>query len=368
MSSRSPSFWLSAAALTAAAAGAWYYYTSTTTTKDGSSSSSSTSPRKSVGDMDTLIQERFNSCVAHMKDLLSKMPQNSQLEFYALYKQAILGDVDEFMATPPPVYDMVASAKYRAWKSKEGISRTRAMQDYIDKAVHFEFTRTIVNNDDEDFEMEGAAAIEMNGMGIKPSTLAERTKEEEAEEAEDDKAYPLHAAARDNQLSVLEQLLQEGDDKRDPNDVDPSGQTALHLAADAGHPEAIKMLTRYGGDIHAADNDGISVLQAAVISGDFETCRLLCVLGANPDQADLDGDTPRECAKDDPVLKDLLFRASMATLGLDDDHDFQAELQMIGKEATRAESATKSQAPTKEDLGALDNIPIDLEDGDEDMW
>ena len=368
MSNRSTSFWLSAAALTAAAAGVWYYYTSKETTKDRSSSSSSNNPHKSVGDMDTMVQERFNSCVAHMKEHLAKMPHNSQLEFYALYKQASLGDVDEFMSRPPPVYDMVATAKYRAWKSKEGISRTRAMQDYIDKAVHFEFTRAIVNNDDEEFEMEGEAAIEMNGMGIKPSTMAERTKEEEAAEAEDDKAYPLHAAARDNQLSVLEQLLREGDDKRDPNEVDPSGQTALHLAADAGHPEAIKILTRYGGDIHAADNDGISVLQAAVISGDFETCRLLCVLGANPDQADGDGDTPRECAKDDPILKDLLFRASMSTLGLEDDHEFQTQLQTMGKEAAIEESATKSRAPTKEDIAALDNIPIDLDEGDEDMW
>jgi hypothetical protein len=289
-----------------------------------------------------------------------------------LYKQASLGDAIEFIAKPPPAYDMVASAKYRAWKSKEGISRTRAMQEYIDKAVHFEFTRTIVNNDDEDFELEGEAAIEMNGMGIKPSTLAERTQEEEAADAQDDMTYPLHAAARDNQQVVLEQLLQGDDDnnnnsnKRDPNERDQSGQTALHFAADAGHPEAIKILTNYGGDVSAADNDGISVLQAAVISGDVETCRLLCLLGANPDQPDGDGDTPRECAKDDPVLSDLLFRASMGTLDTADDN-IPEELRTLGNAAS-AESATTSGRSRKEEIAALDDIPIDIDDGDDDMW
>lgn len=364
MSRKSSSLWLSAAVLSAAAAGAWYYHkrmaSSSTAPKKSSATTSSSGP-SNVGDMDTLVQERFNSCVAHMKGQLSKMPQNSQLEFYALYKQASLGDAIEFFAKPPPAYDLVGSAKFKAWRSKEGMPRTAAMQEYIDKAVHYEFTRTMVDDDDDDFEMEGDAIMEMNGMGIKQSTLAERSKEKEAADAEDDKAFPLHAAARDNQLAALEQLLQ-GDDKRDPNELDPSGQTALHLAADAGHPNAIKLLTKYGANVQAADNDGISVLQAAVISGNVETCRILCVLGANPDQADGDGDTPRECAKDDHVLRDLLFRASMGTLGIDE--DFQQELQTIGKAAS-AESAPKLSR--KEELAALDDIPVDMDDGDGDM-
>lgn len=357
-------FWLSTAALTMAAACAWYYIT-TDTTDEWPAKNSPPSPKKDVGDMNALVQERFNSCVAHMKKQLSSMPQNSQLEFYALYKQASLGDAVDFVGQPPPSYDMVASAKYRAWKSKEGVSQSRAMQEYIDKAVHFEFTRTIVDDDDdEDFDLEGEAVIEMNGMGIKPSTLAEQTNEEKAAEAEDDKAYPLHAASRDNDLECLEKLLQ-GDDKRDPNELDPFGQTALHLAADARHPEAIRILTQYGADVNAADHDGISVLQAAVISGDFETCRLLCELGANPDQADGDGDTPRKCAKDDPVLRDLLFRASMNNLGIDD--DFQEELQTIGKAASAA-SPMMSESSRKEDINALDDVRVELDDEDTDMF
>ncbi len=324
-------------------------------------------PMKDASQIDTLVKERFNSCVHHMKSQISKLPQSSQLAFYALFKQATLGDVDNFIENPPPAYDMVGSAKYKAWKSLKGMSRTTAMQDYIDKSVHFEFTRSMLSNDDdENFELEGDAVMDINGMGNRPSTLsAERTKEEEEAEDEDDKAFPLHAAARNNQLAALERLLQVGENKRDPNELDMSGQTALHLAADAGHPDCIKILVKYGADVQAADNDGISVLQAAVIAGHVEACRLLCVLGADPDKADGDGDTPRQCAKDDPVLRDLLFRASIGQLDIDP--DFQKELQELGQASTGTAETETTSSSHKDDLAALDNIPIDLDDGDGDM-
>ena len=41
------------------------------------------------------------------------------------------------------------------------------------------------------------------------------------------------------------------------------------------------------------------VLQAAVIAGHFEIAHFLLQNGANADQADFDGDTPRTCALDD---------------------------------------------------------------------
>lgn len=357
------------------ALGAAYYSRSTSpSVGDTKKNNDNEAPKieKTGTDVDTLIRERFNSCVQHMKDRLSKLPQSSQLDFYALYKQASLGDVDEYMAHPPPLYDLVARAKYKAWKSVQGMARSAAMQEYIDKAVHFEFTRSMLvsDDDDENFELEGDAVMDMNGMGNRPSTLVvERTKEEEAADFEDDKAYPLHAAARDNQLAVLERLLQEGgDNKRDPDELDSSGQTALHLAADAGHPECIKVLVEHGANVQASDNDGISVLQAAVIAGDVETCRLLCVLGANPDQPDADGDTPRECAKDDPILRDLLFRASVGQLEID--ADFQKELQELGGSAAtpaEPENTNTTNSSIEDDMAALDHIPVDLDDGDGDM-
>ena len=359
--------WLAAVATVAATAAAAYYYHSTNLLTNEAKidpAESSPSSSKKTQQVDKLVQERFNSCIHHMKSQIPTMPQPLQLEFYALFKQASLGDIDDYIRKAPPAYDVVATAKYKAWKSLSGMTRTAAMQEYIDKAVHYEFTRSMLVNDDDNEELEGDAVMDMNGMGNKPSTLsAERTKEEEDADDEDDRAFPLHAAARNNQVAELERLLQ-GDKKHDPNELDKSGQTALHLAADAGHPDCIKVLVKYGADVQAADNDGITVLQAAVIAGHVETCRLLCVLGADPDQPDGDGDTPRECAKDDPVLRDLLFRASVGQLEIDP--DFQKELEELGQLASprlKAKEKTSHQA----EISALDSIPIDLDDGDGDM-
>jgi ankyrin repeat protein len=72
------------------------------------------------------------------------------------------------------------------------------------------------------------------------------------------------------------------------------------VAADQGFNDVVICLLNAGARVDAADQDGISVLQAAVIAGQTETCRIIWQQGkANPDQPDHDGDTPRLCAQDD---------------------------------------------------------------------
>jgi ankyrin repeat protein len=63
--------------------------------------------------------------------------------------------------------------------------------------------------------------------------------------------------------------------------------------------------------VNAADRDGISILQAAVIAGHADTVIYLLQKGADPDQADGDGDTPRSCAVDLP-MRSLLESATTA--------------------------------------------------------
>lgn len=53
-----------------------------------------------------------------------------KLEFYALYKQATVGDVS---GKRPGMMDFVGRAKYDAWAKLEGVSKEQAMQQYIDK-------------------------------------------------------------------------------------------------------------------------------------------------------------------------------------------------------------------------------------------
>jgi acyl-CoA-binding protein len=53
-----------------------------------------------------------------------------KLEFYALYKQATVGDAN---GKRPGMMDFVGRAKYDAWAKLEGVSKDQAMQQYIDK-------------------------------------------------------------------------------------------------------------------------------------------------------------------------------------------------------------------------------------------
>ena len=259
------------------------------------------------GSQESLVNERFQACVVVMGSELKRLPQHTQLDYYSLYKQGTLGDCTEYQSSPPAAYDLVATAKYRAWYNRMGMDRITAMQNYIDKAIHYQFIKNIAEgDDDEDYELEGDAAIDMMGMGDKPSTLAgEYDKEQKDELALEDSQYPLHAAAREGRIEELKKILLDTSSTICPNALDVSGQTPLHLATDRGHIECVEALVLEGANINSVDHDGISILQAAVIGGNKECCQLLLILGANPDQADHDGDTPRDSSKDDKEMKEL---------------------------------------------------------------
>lgn len=61
---------------------------------------------------------------------LSEKPSNEMmLKLYGLYKQGSTGDID---LEKPGVFDFVAKAKYTAWERLSGLSKSDAMQQYID--------------------------------------------------------------------------------------------------------------------------------------------------------------------------------------------------------------------------------------------
>jgi acyl-CoA-binding protein len=78
-----------------------------------------------VSELETL----FNTAVKESTQL-SKRPNNETLlEIYALYKQAIEGDVT---GERPGFMDFKGGAKYDAWSEKKGMGKADAMQAYID--------------------------------------------------------------------------------------------------------------------------------------------------------------------------------------------------------------------------------------------
>ncbi|KAK9893489.1 acyl-CoA-binding protein [Cystobasidium minutum MCA 4210] len=64
------------------------------------------------------------------KDGPVKPSQAQQLEFYALYKQATLGDVT---TSRPGIMDFTGRAKWDAYKKKEGMSQDDAKAAYATK-------------------------------------------------------------------------------------------------------------------------------------------------------------------------------------------------------------------------------------------
>jgi acyl-CoA-binding protein len=74
------------------------------------------------------LTEKFQSAVAHSKEL-TKRPSNEELlQLYALYKQATEGDVT---GERPGGFDFKAIAKYDAWTELKGKTKGTAMTDYI---------------------------------------------------------------------------------------------------------------------------------------------------------------------------------------------------------------------------------------------
>ena len=301
------------------------------------------------GSQESLVNERFQACVQVMGGQLRRLPQQTQLDYYGLYKQGSLGECSEYHFEPPAAYDLVATAKYRAWARLAGMDRMTAMQNYIDKAIHFQFTKHITDNDDHEYEMEGDPAIDVWGLGDKPSTLVDEYDKDAL--ALEDSQYPIHAAAREGKLEELKKLIETppttSSSDEFPNTLDESGQTPLHLATDRGHIHCVKALILAGANVNSVDNDGISILQAAVIGGDKDCSRLLLLLGANPDQADNDGDTPRDSAQDDNELKELFQNYDNKTLSSENllDSVFLKELEQQNIPVAISPNKTEAEAP-----------------------
>ena len=75
------------------------------------------------------LKARFEEAVANSKSLSERPDNMTLLKIYSLYKQATEGDNEE---AKPGFADIVARAKWDAWKKLEGTSADEAMQQYID--------------------------------------------------------------------------------------------------------------------------------------------------------------------------------------------------------------------------------------------
>ena len=75
------------------------------------------------------LKARFDEAVANSKTLSERPDNVTLLKICALYKQATEGENEE---AKPGFADIVARAKWDAWKKLEGTTNDEAMQQYID--------------------------------------------------------------------------------------------------------------------------------------------------------------------------------------------------------------------------------------------
>ncbi|NXY24871.1 PPR27 phosphatase, partial [Atrichornis clamosus] len=93
----------------------------------------------------------------------------------------------------------------------------------------------------------------------------------------------------------------------------PSGMAALHEAVLTGNLDCVKLLVKYGADIHQRDENGWTPLHMACSDGYADIARYLLSLGASPEATTDDGEKPSDLI--DPEYKDLVQLFGATALG-----------------------------------------------------
>jgi hypothetical protein len=83
----------------------------------------------------------------------------------------------------------------------------------------------------------------------------------------------LHVAIRTRKKSLVRLLLRRG--VSIINEQDTNGQTALHVAVQAGDEEIVETLMKHGADPKVVDNQGLDALYCAVEMGHEEIVEML---------------------------------------------------------------------------------------------
>jgi acyl-CoA-binding protein len=259
------------------------------------------------------------------------LSNGDKLILYGLYKQVVVGDAPDRMPAllagrvKTPWNVMAEQSKFAAWNDVRGMAPKTALQHYVNAVT--EFTKrsespTAEDMSDEEDEGEdgsflsSSSAADHGDYGLGPGFAAVSRPVDLQYDTPYVSDGSLESQLLENatDFTALQKLILSSSSSSSTvrhdqasglnvNHADASGQTALHLAADAGELSCVQALVKAGANVHAADRDGISVLQAAVIAGHADTVQYLLQQGADPDQADVDGDTPRSCAVDAPIRR-----------------------------------------------------------------
>ncbi|XP_066285066.1 cortactin-binding protein 2-like isoform X2 [Branchiostoma lanceolatum] len=99
----------------------------------------------------------------------------------------------------------------------------------------------------------------------------------------------LHQAAGEGDITMVEQLLEEG---ADPNTTERDGSTPVYAAAEGGHLDCLELLLSHNGDPNTLRDDNFTPLHGAAAEGHTGCLKLLLDRGAHPGLPDKAGWSP----------------------------------------------------------------------------
>lgn len=257
-----------------------------------------------------LLDELFQSAAQYLS--ISKASQRletkAKLEIYGLYK--VVMDGPKPSRSRPSIFDQVGRAKWDSWSDagttwsdesgrvKRGAAQSRYLE--IAQTVGWNVGEAGVSSGqsvssthdqddqyvdldrlDESDEASPPSNIQSSGMGTRVSIMTLLGKPGSMSES-------LHDSAAVGDLVELKRYL-EGKDGCNVNGQNSDGYTALHLASDRGHLEAVNLLVGAKADLDIKDPDGLTARELAEMAGHEDVAKRLQAERSDSYEHDLHG-------------------------------------------------------------------------------
>jgi len=221
------------------------------------------------------MSSEFESACAHVRGLAGKLGNNDLLYFYARFKQAKEGACN---SPKPSFYQLTEKSKWQAWKDLGTLSKEEAINQYIERLDLLE--------------------PEWRGMEVRDPTAnsgwvsVSCPRSDEAELNDADKT--VWDRVKEGDVSGLRTEIGNGVSMKDE-----AGLTLLHWAADRGHCEVAKLLLDAEPSmLNVQDAEGQTALHYAASCGHKGLVLLLLERGADPNIADVEGETANNADTD----------------------------------------------------------------------
>lgn len=223
----------------------------------------------------------FNEATNHVRKITSNLDNNKLLELYGLFKQGTEGNCE---IPKPSWYDGKGRKKWEAWKKLESMPSDQAKEKYI----------SLVQKYDPEWSCEPPTG----NFGTKDLWVAVSSLRYSPEPDLVHNELSLLDAARENCGYRVGQLLKTHPELTSERDED--GLTALHWASDRDATDALQAAINGGCKVDDVDNSGQTALHYAASCGHVESTKILILAGALS-KRDEDNQTPLDLAENEEI-------------------------------------------------------------------